>query len=53
MALKEFYLKKKRDKGAGKATYATARKLLAVIYVILKQGLDYWYMEDHPSLIKN
>ena len=44
--LKEFYLKKKREKGSGKAICATARKLLAVIYVMLKRGLDYWYMEE-------
>jgi transposase len=44
--LMEFYRKKKREKGAGKAICATARKLLTIIFVMLKKGLDYWYMED-------
>jgi transposase len=44
--LMEFYQKKKREKGAGKAICATARKLLTVIFVMLKKGLDYWYLED-------
>ncbi|HEX8091949.1 MAG TPA: IS110 family transposase [Blastocatellia bacterium] len=44
--LMEFYRKKKREKGAGKAICATARKLLTIIFVLLKKGLDYWYLED-------
>ncbi len=44
--LMEFYRKKKREKGAGKAICATARKLLTVIFVLLKKELDYWYLED-------
>jgi transposase len=44
--LMSFYRKKKREKGAGKAICATARKLLTVIFVLLKKGLDYWYLED-------
>lgn len=44
--LMEFYQKKKREKGAGKAICATARKLLTIIFVMLKKGLDYWYIED-------
>jgi transposase len=44
--LMEFYEQKKREKGAGKAIVATARKLLVVIFVMLKKGLDYWYIED-------
>jgi len=44
--LMEFYQKKKREKGAGKAICATARKLLTVIFVVLKKELDYWYLED-------
>ncbi len=44
--LMEFYHKKKREKGAGKAICATARKLLTVIFVMLKKELDYWYLED-------
>jgi transposase len=44
--LMEFYQKKKREKGAGKAICATARKLLTIIFVLLKNDLDYWYLED-------
>jgi transposase len=44
--LMEFYGKKKREKGAGKAICATARKLLTIIFVMLKKELDYWYLED-------
>jgi transposase len=44
--LMSFYQKKKREKGAGKAICATARKLLTIIFVLLKKELDYWYMED-------
>jgi transposase len=44
--LMEFYQKKKREKGTGKAICATARKLLTVIFVLLKKELDYWYLED-------
>lgn len=44
--LMEFYQKKKREKGAGKAICAAARKLLTVIFVLLKKELDYWYLED-------
>jgi transposase len=44
--LMEFYQKKKREKGAGKAICATARKLLVIIFVMLKKELDYWYVED-------
>lgn len=44
--LMDFYARKKQEKGAGKALCATARKLLTVIYVMLKKDLDYWYLED-------
>ena len=44
--LMNFYQKKKREKGAGKAICATARKLLTIIFVLLKKELDYWYLED-------
>jgi transposase len=44
--LMSFYQKKKREKGAGKAICATARKLLTVIFVLLKKELDYRYLED-------
>jgi transposase len=44
--LAEFYAQKKRQKGAGKALCATARKLLTLIFVMLKKDLDYWYLEE-------
>lgn len=44
--LMEFYARKKQEKGAGKALCATARKLLTIIFVMLKRDLDYWYLED-------
>ena len=44
--LMEFYQQKKREKGSGKAICATARKLLVIIWVMLKKGLDYWYIEE-------
>lgn len=47
--LKEFYQQKKREKGAGKAIVATARKLLVIVFVMLKKGLDYRYIEDRLS----
>lgn len=42
----DFYLKKKQEKGAGKAICAAARKLLTVVYTILAKGLDYWFLEE-------
>ena len=44
--LMDFYQKKKREKGSGKAIVATARKLLTIVFVMLKKELDYWYLED-------
>ncbi len=44
--LMNFYQKKKREKGSGKAICATARKLLRIIFVMLKKELDYWYLEE-------
>ena len=44
--LMDFYCRKKREKGLGKAICATARKLLTIIFVMLKKELDYWYLED-------
>ena len=44
--LMEFYRQKKKEKGSGKAICATARKLLVIVFVMLKKGLDYWYIED-------
>jgi transposase len=44
--LVDFYQRKKREKGAGKAICATARKLLTVIHVLLTKELDYWFLEE-------
>jgi transposase len=44
--LLDFYQRKKKEKGAGKAICATARKLLAVIFVMLTKELDYWFLEE-------
>jgi hypothetical protein len=44
--LMDFYQRKKREEGSGKAICATARKLLTIIFVMLKKELDYWYLED-------
>jgi transposase len=41
-----FYRRKKRQRGAGKALCATARKLLSILFVMLTKELDYWYVED-------
>ncbi len=44
--LMDFYQRKKKEKGSGKAICATARKLLTIVFVMLKKDLDYWYLED-------
>jgi hypothetical protein len=44
--LVDFYLRKKHEKGAGKALCATARKLLTIIFLMLKKQLDYRYIEE-------
>jgi transposase len=44
--LVDFYQRKKKEKGTGKAICAAARKLLATIYVLLTKGLDYWFLEE-------
>jgi transposase len=44
--LMDFYQQKKKEKGSGKAICATARKLLVIVFVMLKKELDYWYVED-------
>jgi hypothetical protein len=44
--LADFYARKKREKGAGQALCAAARKLLTIVFVMLKQNLDYWYIEE-------
>ena len=45
-ALVDFYQRKKKEKGGGKAICATARKLLTVIFVVLTKELDYWFLEE-------
>lgn len=37
--LRRFYDKLKKKKGSGKAIIATARKLLGIIYLVLKENL--------------
>ena len=44
--LRNFYLRKKREKGTSKALCAVARKILTLVFVMLKKRLDYWYLED-------
>ena len=44
--LGDFYARKQREKGSGKAICATARKLLALVFVLLTKDLDYWYLEE-------
>lgn len=44
--LMDFYQRKKREKGSGKAICATARKLLTIVFVMLKKELDYRYLEE-------
>ena len=44
--LGDFYTRKQREKGSGKAICATARKLLALILVLLTNDLDYWFLEE-------
>ncbi len=45
--LMEFYARKKKEKGSGKALCATARKLLTIVFVMLKRDVDYRYLEEH------
>jgi hypothetical protein len=44
--LRDFSLRKKRERGTGKALCAVARKLLTLVFVRLKKELDYWDVED-------
>jgi hypothetical protein len=44
--LADFYARKNREKGARKAICAAARKLLTMVFVMLKKHLDYWYLEE-------
>ena len=45
-AYKEFYAEKKKAKGSGKAIVAVMRKLVVVIYKMLKRGEKYYYMKE-------
>jgi hypothetical protein len=45
----DFSQLKKRQKGAGQALCATARKLLSILFVMLTKELDYWYLEERLS----
>jgi hypothetical protein len=44
--LAEFHTLKQRQKGAGKALCPTARKLLTLSFVMLKQDVDSWDLDD-------
>ncbi len=46
--LKAFYEKLKAKKGSGKAIIATAKKLLGIIYLTLKNK---WVFEDFPNFV--
>jgi transposase len=45
-SLADFYQRKKKDKGAGKAICATARKLLTIVWVLLTKERDYKFLEE-------
>ena len=45
-ALAHFYHRKKKDKGAGKAVCATARKLLTIVWVLLTKERNYKFLEE-------
>ena len=38
---------KKKEKCAGKAVVAASRKLITVIYVMLKYDKDFWFVEQN------
>jgi transposase len=46
--LKSYYTKKKKEKGAGKAIIATARKFLGIIYRTLRNK---WVFADFPNFV--
>jgi len=46
--LRRFYNKLKAKEGSGKAIIATARKLLGIIYLTLKNR---WVFEDFPNFV--
>jgi len=46
--LNSFYLRLKEKKGSGKAIIATAKKLLGIIYLTLKNE---WIFEDFPNFV--
>ena len=45
-ALADFYHRKRKDKGAGKAICATARKLLTIVWVLLTKERNYKFLEE-------
>ena len=42
----DYYSFKKKEKCTGKATVAAARKLVTVIYIMLKYNKEYWFVEE-------
>lgn len=46
--LRDFYQRIKARKGSGKAIIATAKKLLGIIYLTLKNK---WVFEDFPNFV--
>jgi transposase len=49
--LKQYYEKIKRKKGPNAAKVATARKLLELIYCVLKQKRNYYESKEFPSAL--
>jgi len=43
----DYYMYKKKEKCAGKAVVAASRKLITVIYVMLKYDKDFWFVEQN------
>jgi len=43
----DYYLFKKKEKCAGKAVVAASRKLITVIYIMLKYDKDFWFVEQN------
>jgi transposase len=50
--LADFYQRKRKEKGPGKAICAAARKLLTMIYTLLTKDVDYWFLEERLYLKK-
>jgi transposase len=43
----DYYEYKKKEKSSGKAIVAAARKLITIIYIMLKYDRDYWHVEQN------